>query len=92
MYEEKQLVASLVARTLVAEKALQLLFARALLPEDLHVLLQLNLKMQQVHLPEGLAAAGLSNEMIEAAEVAYIQACEAVLQATENGRYNVPAM
>ncbi|PJK13486.1 hypothetical protein CO614_01020 [Lysobacteraceae bacterium NML120232] len=90
MSEEKQLVASLVARTLVAEKALQLLFARAALPEDAHTLLQLNLKMQQLHLPDGLAAAGLSDEAVAAAEAAYAQASEAVLQAVSSGKYSAP--
>lgn len=90
--EEKQLVARLVARTLAAEKALQLLFARASLPEDIHSLLHLNLKMQQLHLADGLLAAGLSGEAIEAAEAAYAQATQAVLQAAQSGKYSAPVV
>lgn len=85
------MLARLVARTLVAEKALQLLFARAQLPEDAKTLLQLNLAMQQGHLPEGLVAAGLSEEAVAAAQVAYASAVEAVVQAAESRRYSPPA-
>ncbi|PJK14385.1 hypothetical protein CO613_05750 [Lysobacteraceae bacterium NML07-0707] len=92
MSEEKQLIASLVARTVVAEKALQLLFARAHLPEDAHTLLQLNLQMQRLHLQAGLTAAGLPDTALEAAEEAYAHATEAVLQAAHSGKYSAPTV
>ena len=91
MPTDKQLIADLIARTLAAEKALQLLLARATVPENMHTLLQLNLKMQQAHLPEGLSTAGIPNDVIAASEAAYTKACEAILQAAKNGKFSPPA-